>query len=74
MRINNATGAAEALPDVLSDVKFSSTGWTPDDKACVPRRLQIPDIRTHFLADPTVADQLARSDAKLELNERVAQQ
>ncbi|KAK9846656.1 hypothetical protein WJX81_008596 [Elliptochloris bilobata] len=32
MRINNATGAAEALPDTLADVKFSSTGWTPDDK------------------------------------------
>ena len=58
MRVNNATGAAEALSDVLSDVKFSSTGWTPDDKACAPVRLQIPDIGTQFLADPTVADQL----------------
>ena len=31
MRIN-ATGGPEALPDTLVNVKFSSTGWTPDDK------------------------------------------
>ena len=34
MRIN-ATGAPDALPDTLVNVKFSSTGWTPDDKVCV---------------------------------------
>ena len=33
MRIN-ATGGPEALPDTLVNVKFSSTGWTPDDKVC----------------------------------------
>lgn len=33
MRIN-ATGAPEALPDTLVNVKFSSTAWTPDDKVC----------------------------------------
>ena len=31
MRIN-ATGGPEALTDTLVNVKFSSTGWTPDDK------------------------------------------
>jgi hypothetical protein len=38
MRIDDA-GAVTQLPDTLNDVKFSSTGWTPDDKARARRAL-----------------------------------
>jgi len=38
MRVDSA-GAVTQLPDTLNDVKFSSTGWTPDDKARTCRAL-----------------------------------
>ncbi len=32
VRLDNATGAATLLDDVLTGVKYSVTAWTPDDK------------------------------------------
>ena len=32
VRLDNATGAATLLDDVLVGVKYSVTAWTPDDK------------------------------------------
>ena len=32
-RLDNETGAATRLPDVLTGVKYSTTAWTPDNKA-----------------------------------------
>ena len=33
VRLDNETGAATPLPDVLTGVKYSTTAWTPDNKA-----------------------------------------
>ena len=33
VRLDHETGAATPLPDVLTGVKYSTTAWTPDNKA-----------------------------------------
>ena len=46
VRLDNKTGAATALPDVLTGVKYSTTAWTPDNKARPMLLLLSPQMRT----------------------------
>ncbi|KAK9846257.1 hypothetical protein WJX81_000149 [Elliptochloris bilobata] len=55
VRLDNETGAATPLRDVLTGVRYSTTAWTPDNKGFFYNRLPQP-ANASVLAGPSAED------------------